>query len=461
MTQARVLLIDDDADFAESLRELIGREGFECVAANSLREARNWLNESEFDVLLVDLELPDGNGLELLHERGSTRGDFVVITGYASVDTAVEALREGATDYLTKPFDRARLRAVLGAISRNRVLRAEVRELRQELLQAGRFGPMVGRSEAMQQIYRLIERVAPESVAVLISGESGTGKELAAETIHQLSPRRGKPFVALNCGAVSPQLVESELFGHEKGSFTGAARQHVGYFERADGGTLLLDEITEMPLELQVKLLRVLETDQVVRVGGTRVIDVDVRVIAATNQDAEEAVRKGRLREDLFYRLNVFPLSMPPLRDRKGDLGLLAEYFLAEFNRDADLEKRWTAAALKRLGTYRWPGNVREFQNVAHRAFLMADEDIDVDCLPVLSSDADDRGLESESDTQLRVRVGTDLATIERRMILATLNHFEGDKRKAARTLGISLKTLYNRLNVYEAMGESPPPGVS
>ena len=457
MTPTRALLVDDDSDFLESLRALVAREGFECITASSLREARNWLKESEFDAVLVDLDLPDGHGLELLRERDGSGEDFVVITGHASLDSAVEALREGATDYLTKPFDRARLRAVLGAVSRNRALRSEVRGLRRDLLAAGRFGPMVGRSEAMQGVYQLIERVAPASVTVLITGESGTGKELAAQTIHQLSRRRDQPFIALNCGAVSPNLVESELFGHEKGSFTGAARRHVGYFERATGGTLLLDEITEMPIELQVKLLRVLETEQFTRVGGTRTIDVDVRVLAATNRDPEEAMSDGRLREDLFYRLNVFPLPIPPLRERKGDIALLAEHFLADFNREADRQKRWTSGALKRLEAYRWPGNVREFQNVAQRAFLMADEDIDIDCLPPLTSDVEgDDAVGPETDAALRVRVGTDLATVERRVILATLNLLEGDKRKAARTLGISLKTLYNRLNVYEAMGDNP-----
>ena len=261
--------------------------------------------------------------LALLRDQPGT--EVILITGNASVDTAIEALRLGAYDYLLKPVDEARLKTLLANFSRHRELRQEVSALRHELRQLGRFGAMVGTSTAMQQVYDLIEKGAPSEVSILLTGESGTGKELAAATVHALSRRRAKPFVAVNCGAVASSLIESELFGHEKGAFTGATRRHEGYFEQANGGTLLLDEITEMPPELQVKLLRVLETGKLQRVGGSSQIAVDVRIVAASNRDPEQAVESGNLREDLFYRLNVFPIRMPPLREREADLELIAD----------------------------------------------------------------------------------------------------------------------------------------
>jgi two-component system response regulator AtoC len=309
------LVVDDDEDFRESVAALTRREGFEIRLAGSLEEARKSLAESMPDVVLVDLRLPDGHGLELVSE--STPGsdtEFVVMTGNATVETAIHAMRDGVLDYLTQPFDPARLTGVLANVARTRGLKRELSGLRWQLRRLGRFGKLVGSSPAMQEMYNLIARVAPTHATVLIQGESGTGKELVAETLHALSRRKDKPLFAVNCGAVSPNLIESELFGHEKGSFTGADRRHLGYFERAEGGTLLLDEITEMNPELQVKLLRVLESGRFVRVGGNDSIEADVRIIAATNRDLGEAVASGALREDLYYRLNVFTINLPPLR---------------------------------------------------------------------------------------------------------------------------------------------------
>ena len=295
MAVLTALIVDDDPDFRGSMALLVGREGFRVREAASLAAARSRLAESPADLVLVDLQLPDGDGLDLaVEESARATTSFVVITGNASVDSAVDALRKGALDYLTKPVDHARLQSVLAHVSRAFSLRAEVASLRGELRELGHFGPLIGRSKPMQEVFDLIARVAPTEASVMVMGESGTGKELVAQTIHSQSRRKEAPFVAINCGAISPNLIESELFGHEKGSFTGADRRRRGFFEQADGGTLFLDEITEMPLELQVKLLRVLETRSVTRVGSAEAIPVDVRVIAATNRDLRRGGGGGR-----------------------------------------------------------------------------------------------------------------------------------------------------------------------
>lgn len=296
----------------------------------------------------------------------------------------------------------------------------------------------------MQAVYDLIGRVARTEASVLIAGETGTGKDVVALTIHSLSRRGKEAFLPVNCGAISANLIESELFGHERGSFTGADRLHKGYFERAHRGTLFLDEITEMPLELQVRLLRVLETATLTRVGGSELIKTDVRVLAATSLRVEEAVATRKLREDLFYRLNVFPIALPPLRDRGGDVELLAEQCLSELNAAAGTAKHLTRACLEKLRRHGWPGNVRELKNVIQRAFILAEEDVGVDSLPLGVT-------EFVPAASLVMQVGTPIAEMERRLILATLDQCEGDKKKAAEILEISLKTLYNRLNEYKA----------
>jgi DNA-binding NtrC family response regulator len=307
----------------------------------------------------------------------------------------------------------------------------------------GRFGRILGSSQCMQVLYDQLTRVAPTSATVMLVGESGTGKELAAQTIHELSRRRNNAFLPLNCGAVAPQLIESELFGHERGSFTGADRQHKGFFERANGGTIFLDEITEMPMELQVKLLRVLETGTVTRVGGTQTIASEVRIISATNREPDRAVADGKLREDLYHRLNVFPIRLPPLRDRESDIEQLAQYFLDELNRAEGTHKIFSRDALLRLYQYGWPGNVRELRNYVQRAFIMADDVIECDL------NVTDAPPEPDDGTTLTIRVGTPLDEVERRVTMATLAYCGHVKRKAAEILGVSLKTLYNRLETY------------
>jgi DNA-binding NtrC family response regulator len=438
-----LLLVDDDPEALEWLSELAKGEGFSVSQADSLRAARIHMSRLQPDLLLTDLQLPDGKGIDLvadLETREST--EVVLITGHASVESAVEALRLGAGDYLVKPVDVERLRAILRRVPRTGELRAEIGELRDELRKLGRYGHILGSSSPMQKLYDQIGRVAPTSATVLLTGESGTGKELAAQTIHDLSRRKKAPFLPLNCGAVSPQLIESELFGHEKGSFTGADRQHKGYFERAHGGTLFLDEITEMPQELQVKLLRVLETGSFMRVGTTTPIAGDVRLIAATNRNPEQAMTEGKLRDDLYHRLNVFPISMPPLRERGTDIELLAQHFLDQLNKQETATKSFAPATIAALYGHTWPGNVRELKNYVQRAFILADEVIEAHLAPASVT-------APESAPLLTVRVGTTLDDVSRRLIEATLAEC-GSKRKAADMLGISLKTLYNRLAAYK-----------
>jgi DNA-binding NtrC family response regulator len=435
----RALLIDDDSDFLLGVEEVVTQEGFGVTSVGSLKEARGHLGNGQPDLVMVDLVLPDGDGIELLRElRETSSADVILVSGVATVDSAIEALRLGALDYLTKPLDNRRLKAVLAHVIRLRSLKDEVGSLRGELRKLGRFGRLIGVSPAMQKVYDLMVKVAPTDATVLITGESGTGKELVAQSIYELSQRRRKPFLPLDCGSIPQNLIESELFGHERGSFTGATQLRRGCFERAAGGTLFLDEITEMPIELQVKLLRVLESGSLVRVGGDEPVPVNVRLIAATNRVPAAAVQEGKLREDLYYRINVFPIVLPPLRDRDGDALLLAEQFLGLLNASEGTSKRLSAAARDRIQAYPWRGNVRELKNELQRAFIMCEGLIE---LPDLSAGRGPAPPPSE--------VGSSLEESERLLILRTLEQCAGDKKKAAQILGISLKTLYNRLHLY------------
>ena len=449
------LLVDDDSDAAETMAMLIAAEGFTVATAGSLRDARRQLALQEPDIVLLDLMLPDGSGMELFSDaKALPNTELVLITGHASLDTSIQALRLGAADYLVKPMSLKQLKGILSRVTKPSALKAAAGDLEEGLERDGHFGALWGRSPPMRRVYQQIVRVAGTAVTVFITGESGSGKEIVARTVHDLSRRRGNTFLAVNCGAISPHLMESEIFGHEKGSFTGADRQHLGFFERTSGGTLFLDEITEMPLDLQVKLLRVLETGTFMRVGSTQVQETDVRIVAATNRLPMKAVSIGKLREDLLYRLNVFPIHLPPLRDRIEDVGLIATHFLAQIGEREGGAKRFAPVVLKRLAGYAWPGNVRELRNVVYRAYVMASgSTIDDDCLPLaelpLAATADGRG-------RLDVNVGMTLAEVERRVTLATLEHFGRHKEKTAATLGISLKTLYNRIKEYAADGDDP-----
>jgi two-component system, NtrC family, response regulator AtoC len=451
-----VLIVDDEPNSADMLATVARGEGFTTAIAASLREARQQLLMMSAQVVLLDLRLPDGSGLDLFEDtdlRGNA--EIVLITGHATLETSIQALRVGAADYLTKPVNVAQLKRVLSRLAQPGDLRAEISDMRDELEDSGRFGQLWGRSPPMQKVYDQVARVSPTVVNVLLVGESGTGKEVVALTIHELSRRRTQPFLAVNCGAISPQLIESELFGHEKGSFTGAMRQHRGFFERAHGGTLFLDEITEMPLDLQVKLLRVLETGAFMRVGSDELFETDVRIIAATNRQPLEAVASGKLREDLYYRLNVFQVSMPPLRERLEDIDLLAPHFLSVLNASEGTAKKLAPAAIERLKQYHWPGNVRELRNVIQRAAIMSDGAlIGTVQLPDEMVPNAARPAPSE-EPALRVRVGSSIAEVERQLIFATLEHFGGVKERTADVLGISLKTLYNRLREYGQNGDA------
>jgi len=457
---SHVLIVDDDNNTREALAAFASQEGFTVASAGSIAEARIQLVRQRPDVVLMDLKLPDGSGMDLFDDlEDRTNVETILITGHASIETAVEALRLGASDYLTKPVNIQRLKAVLARVPRSGELRAEIGALRDELRRLGRFGRLVGRSPAMQDVYDRIARVAPTEATVLLLGESGTGKEVVARTIHELSRRRKEPFLAINCGAISANLIENEMFGHERGSYTGADRQHKGYFEQADGGTLFLDEITEMPLELQVRLLRVLETGTLMRIGTSRVIETDVRIIAATNRDPREAVRAGKLRDDLYHRLNVFPLEMAPLRDRGEDIELIAEHFLQEMNEACGTRKHFAPGAIERMRQYPWPGNVRELKNYIHRVFIMAGEeglegpDPDAAHRPARGVPAPMAAVPAppsvRSGPAITVPLGTPLSVAARELILSTLEHCGGERKRTAEMLGICTKTLYNRLREY------------
>ena len=438
------LIVDDDTDTREFLSQVTRAEGFTVAAADTLRAARAHLVRQTPDVLLTDLELPDGNGMSLINDLDQAADtEVVVVTGHASVGTAVEALRAGATDYLTKPIDVERLTNMLRRQPRTVDLKQEIGELRDELRKVGRFGHLYGSSPPMQALYDKIARVAPTSATVLLIGESGTGKELAARTIHDLSKRKRAPFLAINCGAISPQLMDSELFGHEENGFPSNGRDHKGFFERARGGSLLLDEITEMSLALQVKLLRVLETGTFVRVGTSHPIATDVRIIAASNKQPAKAVSDGKFREDLYHRLNVFPIHLPPLRERGADLEMLAQHFLDELNATENSAKRFAPSAASSLYAHSWPGNVRELKNYVQRAYLLADSVIN----DYTQSDAS-AGSDDQHD-EITVKIGMPLDEIEQRVTMATLARCGNVKKRAAAILGISLKTLYNRLENY------------
>jgi DNA-binding NtrC family response regulator len=460
------------SELQDALGEVVRGEGFTLDRAVSLREAREQLERRSPDVVLLDLQLPDGRGFEVLAElTNHSPADVVVITGNASVDSAVEALRAGAVDYLVKPIDIARLTAILTNVARRSELHDEVNQLRRSLRDLGRFGPMIGASPAMQRLYDAIARVAPTQANVFIRGESGTGKELVAETVHSLSRRKKQKFVALNCGAISPQLIESELFGHERGSFTGADRLHRGYFERAHGGTIFFDEITEMPLELQVRLLRVLETRAITRVGAEQEIRTDVRVIAATNRDPDEAVAAGKLRQDLVYRLSVFPIELPALRDRAGDVELLAEGFLSKLNASEGTDKRFDSGALEILrpplvgrgtcASSRTSSSAPTSSPITRSTvprFLSRSMEPTPDVGSVTEAPAAaEASVVGSSVDAVRVGPGMSIEEAERKLILATLQACDGNKVRAAGMLKISLKTLYNRLNQYGAAAEAPP----
>jgi DNA-binding NtrC family response regulator len=442
----RVLIVEDEPTTRLGLTELVSTWGFTTESAADGQEALQRITTFRPSIIISDLVMPRMGGLELLRalkDEGSGL-TIVILTAQGTVETAVEAIKEGAYDYLTKPVEPQRLKILLDKVVERQDTLREVKVLRKQLREHGTFGKMIGNSAQMRRVYQTIEQAAPTQAAVLIWGESGTGKELVAQTIHQLSPRAQMPFVPINCAAIPETLLESEIFGHEKGAFTGASDRREGCFELADNGTLFLDEIAEMTPATQVKLLRVLQEQKFRRLGGRQEQTVDVRVIAATNVNPGEAVKSGKLREDLYYRLNVFAIELPPLRQRKDDLSLLMQSFLAEFNeRNKKAVSAIDPAAMRILEQYNWPGNVREVRNIIERAVILASGDfIEPKHLPPLVTDSPD-----VVKPTVALEPGTTVEEAERRLILMTLEHTRDNKTRAAEILGISLKTLHNKLN--------------
>jgi DNA-binding NtrC family response regulator len=443
----RVLIVEDEPAARMGLEQLVKSWGFLAESAGDGEEALEKVTTFRPAIVITDMVMPRMDGLALLRALQKQGADVttLLLTAQGTVETAVEAMKEGAYDYLTKPVDLQRLKILLDKIVERQETLREVKTLRRQLREHGTFGTMIGNSPEMRKIYSVVEQAAPTSASVLITGESGTGKELVAQTIHQLSPRTSFPFVAINCAAIPETLLESEIFGHEKGAFTGAADRRQGCFELADRGTLFLDEIGEMTPATQVKLLRVLQERKFRRLGGRGEQSVDVRVIAATNVEPLQAVQAGKLREDLYYRLNVFSFRLPPLRERKEDLPLLTQAFINEFNqRNQKNIAGVDHQTMRLLEHYMWPGNVRELRNVIERATILAPGPlIEPKHLPPVLNDEPP----PQHQPQVALAPGTTVEEAERRLILMTLEHTRDNKTRAAEILGISLKTLHNKLN--------------
>jgi DNA-binding NtrC family response regulator len=449
--KARVLVCDDEPTIVESLSEILIDEGYVVESAADGEEAWQKLRRGDLAVLLVDLMLPGLDGLEVLARLRETKvpTEVIIITGQGSVDTAIQAMRDGAYDYLTKPVDVPRLLSILPkAVERYEILRTN-QELKRRIEKMSRFEDLIGESAEMREVYRLIEAVADTDATVFIQGESGTGKELVARAIHNRSSRADREFVPINCGALPRDIIENELFGHVKGAFTGSVAEKVGSLELAQGGTVFLDEIAELEPDLQVKILRVLEDKQFRRLGGRDTIQLDVRFIAATNQDVPQAMEEKKFREDLYYRLSVVEIHLPPLRSRLGDILLLAEEFLKTFAEKYEKRIRgFDPKVTKALQEYSWPGNVRELKNVVERAVVLtAAERIGIGDLPARV------GGPATSGSVLTLPIGDTLDNYERRIIYRTLEHTDNNKTQAAKILGVSLKTLHNKLNRYEKEG--------
>lgn len=445
--QAQILVVDDEVNIRDALATMLKKRGHAVRAAGTGEEALGLLEAGPADLVLTDLRMPGMGGMAFLRRLKEAWPDteVVVMTAFGSIDTAVEAMRGGAYDYLTKPLDRDRFPIVVEKALERRALAFENKQLRDRLETRTRFDRMVGDSEPMQRVHDLVEMVADSDVTVLLTGESGTGKELVARAIHHKSSRAEGPFVTLNCGALPENLFESELFGYEKGAFTGAMATKVGRFELADGGTLLLDEVGELSLKSQVDFLRVLETKEFRRLGGTKLITVNTRIIAATNRNLEEAVKQGVFRDDLYYRLNVVPIRLPPLRERPDDIPLLVDRFLAEFSAQhrRDL-KEVSRDAMRLLRLYAWPGNIRQLKNLMERLVVtVKDATIQPEHLP------EEIQASKEDARTMVVTLGTSLERIEREVIQRTLKEVTNHREKAAKLLGISLRTLQYKIKEY------------
>ena len=445
--RAHILVVDDEINIRGALVTMLEKKGHQVRGVATAEEGLAQLEAAPAELVITDLRMPGIGGMEFLSRLKDVWPDteVVVMTAYGSIDTAVEAMRYGAYDYLTKPIDRERFPIVVDKALERHTLTTENKQLRDRLETRTRFDQMVGESEPMQRVYNLVDMVADSAVTVLLTGESGTGKELVARAIHHKSTRANGPFVTLNCGALPENLFESELFGYEKGAFTGAMTTKIGRFELADGGTLLLDEVGELSLKSQVDFLRVLETKEFRHLGGTKLITVDARIIAATNRNLEEAVKQGDFREDLYYRLNVVPIRLPPLRERGDDIPLLAERFLSEFTAQHRREpKDISHDAMRLLRLYAWPGNIRQLRNLMERLVItVRDSGIQPEHLP------EEIQASKEDARTMVVALGSSLKDIERETIRRTLAEVTNHREKAAKLLGISLRALQYKIKEY------------
>lgn len=445
----KILIVDDEAAMREVLELRLQGWGYKTATAADGEQAREAVKRFKPHLVISDVMLPDLSGLELLEtlRLGDENRPVILITAYGTIDTAVDAIKKGAFDFLTKPLDYKKLRVTLNVAGNQLTLLSKTRSLEAKLRTNGGLGALIGASRPMHEVYDLLQVLADSEASAIISGESGTGKEFAARTIHDLSSRQQRPFVAVNAAAIPEGLIESELFGHQKGAFTGAIDSRAGYFEMADGGTLFLDEIAEMPIQLQPKILRVLEDGKVRRLGARHEIAVNVRVLAATNCDPQTAVHDKRLREDLYYRLNVFTIGLPPLRERVDDIALLAQHFIQIFNEKHVAQvKGLRAEVLETLRAYAWPGNVRELRNVIERALIMArDGWIGATHLPPYLQ----QNTSGAKVNQVILPADVTAADAEKILILDTLNRLGNNKSKAARALGLDVKTIRNKLRSY------------
>jgi DNA-binding NtrC family response regulator len=448
MIKPKLLLVDDDKNALDGLVKILTHDGYPVSGVLSGYEALNLLSRKNFDIIVTDMKLPGIGGLSLIHEirKKEESVAIVVITAYSSVKTAVEAIKCGADDYLTKPINIEELRLVLEKIWERQRLIAQNRMLKEKLKDKYKSSELVGNTPQMKRIFHMIADVAPSTASILILGETGTGKELVANAVHCQSDRACMPFVALHCAALSEGVLESELFGHEKGAFTGAVQARKGRFEMADGGTLFLDEVGEMSLKVQVKLLRVLEKGEFERVGGEKTLKVDVRLITATNRNLEKEVSEGRFREDLFYRLNVITIPLPSLRERKDDIPILSNFFVIKYTKKYKKEiKGFAPEAMEALCAYHWPGNVRELENVVERAIVLCKKNtISVEHLPRnVVPDKDDMSV-------IKIPVGISLKEAEKEIIQKTLQMTHGSKKEASKILGISNRKIEYKVKEWQ-----------
>ncbi|MCP4205332.1 MAG: sigma-54-dependent Fis family transcriptional regulator [bacterium] len=450
----KLLVVDDEAAMREVLELRLSRAGFEVQVAENGVEARDLTEQFEPDIVLSDVVLPDTTGVHLLsHLReGDPDRPVILMTGYGTVDTAVEAMKHGAFDFLTKPLDYGQLEKTLDAAGRKIGRHQSARSLERQLEEDGGFRDFVGTSKKMREVYDVLRLLSDNQASALLTGESGTGKELAARTIHECGPRATEPFVAVNMAALPETLIERELFGHVRGAFTGAAKTQGGLFESANGGTIFLDEIAEMPLSLQPTLLRVLEESAVRKIGSSKTVPVDVRILAATNQDPETAIREQKLRQDLYFRLGVFNVELPPLRERREDLPLLAHAFVRQFNRKHDTKVEGVeGATLQRFQAYHWPGNVRELSNFMERAVILAKTGwIEPHHLPAFLRDSPNGG----AAEHIAVPSNSTVAEAEKILILETLKRLDNNRSRTAKALGVTVRTIRNKLRQYREAGE-------